>query len=201
MQWYLHKSVTTCPSLIPRPSHCPVFDRLRKLRGKCHLGSHALLRRELGARAKRMKSMSTKGRGKGPRDLRSLLVAKRWSSEHSQSMSLAVHLLFRTENFIRRSIVVLRVSVFHCSLASQTHFCNKREGSGELCIHKPYQLHCTVWFNHAALLWHMTHCNVSVEITVWTIMTKTQDIIFTTAGAVADLRGVKGGANAPPFGG
>ena len=82
---------------------------------------------------------------------------------------------------------------FHCSLASQTHFCNKREGSGELCIHKPYLLYCTVWFNHAALLWHMTHCNVSVAITVWTIIkTKTQDIIFTTAGAVADLRGVKG---------
>ena len=39
------------------------------------------------------------------------------------------------------------------------------------------------------------------------MMTKTQDIIFTTAGAVADLRGVggggggKGGSNALPFGG
>ena len=45
----------------------------------------------------------------------------------------------------------------------------------------------------------MTHCNVSVAITVWAIMTKTQDIIFTTAGAVADLRGVKGVQMHPPL--
>ena len=35
------------------------------------------------------------------------------------------------------------------------------------CVYKSYQLHCTAWFNHAAVLWHMTHYNVSVAITVW----------------------------------
>ena len=66
--------------------------------------SHALSRRELGARAKGMKSMSTRGEGKGSRDLRPLLVANRWSSERLQSMSLAVHLLFRMENKCTNSL-------------------------------------------------------------------------------------------------
>ena len=63
------------------------------------------------------------------------------------------------------------------TFASQTHFCIKGKGLVN-CVYMPYQLHCTVWSIHAAVLWHMTHY-VSIAIT----MTKTQDI-FTTAGAI-----------------
>ena len=39
-----------------------------------------------------------------------------------------------------------------------------KEGSGELCMQAIYLLHCTVWSNHAAVPWHMTHYNIQVEI-------------------------------------
>ena len=35
-------------------------------------------------------------------------------------------------------LISLRVETFHCSLASQTHLYNKKEGSGELCIQTIY---------------------------------------------------------------
>ena len=38
--------------------------------------------------------------------------------------------------------------------------------------------------NTTHLLWHMTHYKVSVAITVWKTVTKTQDIFFPTAGAI-----------------
>ena len=42
-------------------------------------------------------------------------------------------------------------------------------GSVELCINKPYLLHCTVWSNHGAVPWHMTHYSI---LRVWKTMTK-----------------------------
>ena len=53
--------------------------------------------------------------------------------------------------------------------------------SVELCIYKPYLLHCTVWSNHGAVPWHMAHYNI---LRVWKTMTKTQGILLTTAGAI-----------------
>ena len=87
----------------------------------------------------------------------------------------------------RTSIVVLRVSVlenFHCSLASQIHFCNKREGSGELCIQAISAVLYSVVQSCCTSLAHDTLQRFSC-ITVWTIMmTKTQNIFFTSGGAI-----------------
>ena len=76
------------------------------------------------------------GRGKGPRDLRPLLVAKRWSSERSQSMSLAVHLLFRTENKCTNSLCCTW-SETGCwvGLGTRLNHCIPRLPVGRSCDH------------------------------------------------------------------
>ena len=101
----------------------------------------------------------------------------------------------------RTSIVVLRVSVlekFHCSLASQTHFCNKREGSGELCIQAISAVLYSVVQSCCTSLAHDTlqrfSCNNSLDNN-----DKDPRHHFHYCRSSGRFKGDKGGSNAPPL--